>query len=241
MRVAFIFVSLWILLASVQADVVSNLDPFFSEHCYDCHDDTVSKGDLDLTALTWEPWDPENAMTLTRILERVESGEMPPKKKARPEQAELHKFLTQLGRPLEVNLKNQQKRLGRVAMRRLTPWEYENTLRDLLGVNRPLSVLLPAENDAPAFDKVASVQQTSHFHLTQYLEAADLALSQAFSQITDGEVTYRKEVTPEMQTKPPKRGNQRGPELINNRSVTWRNCSAADKASWTWSLAKPVT
>lgn len=102
MRVAFIFAPLWILLVSVQADVVSNLAPFFSEHCYDCHDDTVSKGDLDLTALTWEPWDPENAMTLIRILERVESGEMPPKKKARPEHAELDKFLTQFGLPLET-------------------------------------------------------------------------------------------------------------------------------------------
>ena len=51
-------------------------------HCFDCHDDATTKGDLDLMALDPAATDAASLAMWTRVLDRVESGEMPPEKRA---------------------------------------------------------------------------------------------------------------------------------------------------------------
>src|SRR6185437_7908151 len=56
---------------------------FIHQHCAECHDADTKKGDLDLTAL---PFDLNAGKTFdlwVKVHDRVENGEMPPKKKAR--------------------------------------------------------------------------------------------------------------------------------------------------------------
>ena len=72
------------------------------------------------------------------------------------------------------------KREGRVNGRRLTRGEYENTIRDLLGIGMPMQSILPEDPLADGFEKVAEVQQLSYFTIEKYLQAADLALKEAF-------------------------------------------------------------
>ena len=45
---------------------------------------TSKKGGLDLTALKVEPANPDNFARWVKVHDRIDSGEMPPKKKARP-------------------------------------------------------------------------------------------------------------------------------------------------------------
>ena len=68
---------------------------------------------------------------------------------------------------------------GRVALRRLNRVEYENTVRDLLGVQIDLKELLPPDPTASGFDNNAEALHTSSFLLERYLEAADTALAVA--------------------------------------------------------------
>ena len=62
--------------------------PFLENHCYDCHDSETKKGGLDLTALGTDLAKADLISKWVRVHDRIASGEMPPKKKARPEAKE---------------------------------------------------------------------------------------------------------------------------------------------------------
>src|SRR5205085_4616415 len=68
---------------------------------------------------------------------------------------------------------------GRVVLRRLNRIEYENTVRDLLGVQVNLKDQLPQDGSADGFDNVGAALHTSSFLMEKYLEAADRALNVA--------------------------------------------------------------
>jgi len=68
-----------------------------------------------------------------------------------------------------------------VAMRRLNRIEYENTIRDLLGIQVDLKELLPPDSSANGFDNNAEALHTSSFLMEKYLEAADTALNLAIA------------------------------------------------------------
>ncbi len=53
------------------------IDHFLAERCFDCHDDASTKGELDLTALDFDP----SSKAWIRVHDRIEKGEMPPKDK----------------------------------------------------------------------------------------------------------------------------------------------------------------
>jgi hypothetical protein len=68
-----------------------------------------------------------------------------------------------------------------VVLRRLNRIEYENTVRDLLGVEVDLKELLPADSSANGFDNVGEALHLSSFQMEKYLEAADKALDLAIA------------------------------------------------------------
>src|SRR5262249_30541041 len=68
------------------------LTPFLSKHCLECHDSENKKGGLDLSALKRELSTAANFKKWVTIYDRVSLGEMPPKKKPRPEPADLEAF-----------------------------------------------------------------------------------------------------------------------------------------------------
>lgn len=202
------------------ASVPPPLLPFLEQHCVECHDADVSKGDLNLTDLAFNPADSANFALWQRVYERTRDGEMPPAKKPRPEAAALKSFVAELGQPLRAADQADIAANGRVRSRRLTRTEYENTLHDLLGIDMPLKVLLPEDRASYGFETVAAGQQLSQHLLARYLDVADLALSDAFKRALEGDVTYQKHHTPEMLTKN-RGGNYRGPDLRDGKSITW--------------------
>lgn len=72
--------------------------------------------------------------------------------------------------------------MGRVRGRRLTNLQLERTLQDLLGIDIPLSQLMPEEPRNDGFTTVADVQAMSHFQLQQHLRIVDIALVEAFQR-----------------------------------------------------------
>jgi len=209
-----------VFLTSAVAVPPDDLEPFLAEHCYDCHDEDVQKGDLDLASLELKPWNMSNAEIWERVFQRVEGGEMPPVKKPRPEKKAKAKFLHGLEKPLVAAGAKRQAALGRVHTRRLTRVEYEHSVQELLGIDLPLKPYLPEDPGSGGFQTVAEVQQLSHFHLNYYLEAADLALEEALTRLTKGDSTYERTFIPKdlLQNNS---GNFRGPQVINNKVHFW--------------------
>ena len=64
-------------------------------------------------------------------------------------------------------------------LRRLNRTEYQNTIRDLLGVEIDLINLLPLDSSGNGFDNVGDALHTSSFLMEKYLDAADAALNEA--------------------------------------------------------------
>ncbi|MDA1050969.1 MAG: DUF1592 domain-containing protein [Planctomycetota bacterium] len=70
---------------------------------------------------------------------------------------------------------------GRVVLRRLNRFEYQNTVRDLLGVNVDFQELLPMDSSAGGFDNVGEALHVSSFLMERYLEAANISLDLAIA------------------------------------------------------------
>ncbi|MGI9244734.1 MAG: DUF1587 domain-containing protein, partial [Verrucomicrobiales bacterium] len=210
-------------LAAGADPIREKLEPFLEEHCFDCHDDETMEGDLNLYELEFEPSHPANSRLWERVYERIESGEMPPKKKSRPDPDAKGEFLKTIAGPLLAADRKDRETRGRVHVRRLTRREYEHSVHDLLGIDIPLEELLPEDPVTHGFETVASGQQLSHFNLERYLEAADLALEEAFSRALVGDRKFSKMVPALKLGKAGSgRGNYRGPETPGkNLAIAW--------------------
>src|SRR6266571_3464868 len=93
------------LLIAVAAPVaagerVSAVSKFLDRHCFECHDAETRKGDLDLTSLKFDLANPTNFSKWVLVHDRVSNGEMPPKKKARPDSADAEAFIKSLASAL---------------------------------------------------------------------------------------------------------------------------------------------
>jgi len=152
---------------------------FIEQHCADCHDTETKKGGLDLTSLGWNLDERENFDRWVKIVDAVSKGEMPPKKKARPDAAAASAFLTNIGGELRNFDGRRQAQNGRAVLRRLNRVEYERTVQDLLGIPTRLVDLLPGDSSMHGFDTVAEGLRLSTLQMEKYLEAADVALDAA--------------------------------------------------------------
>ena len=140
---------------------------FFRAHCVKCHGPEKQKADLRLDTLAAPGSDTRE--TWAQIAESLRTGDMPPRKQARPDARDrdalvgwIANALAKLERPLP-------------GLRRLNRVEYEHTIHDLLGTDTPLADLLPEDNSVQGFDNVATGLGISSILLERYLEAADAA------------------------------------------------------------------
>ena len=110
-----------------------------------CHDSAIKKGRLDLAALKFDPSDAANRSVWIKVHDRVKAGEMPPgRTRTRPDAMPGGiGFIDGLGAgSIAAAERATLAGEGRSIQRRLNRHEYENALRDLLGV--------PAASRSPA-------------------------------------------------------------------------------------------
>jgi hypothetical protein len=168
-----------LLLAGATAFAAPRSAEFLDRYCADCHDTETKKGGLDLTSLAWSPEERTNFDEWVKVFDLVSKGEMPPKKKARPDEKGAHAFLADIGGGLRAHEKQREAASGRTILRRLNRTEYERTVHDLLGIATPLARILPEETPTQGFDTVAEGLRLSTLQMEKYLEAADAALDAA--------------------------------------------------------------
>ncbi len=155
--------------------------PLLTRHCVECHSGDKPKGKLRLDNLTLDLADAAARDHWAAVVERLESGEMPPKDKPRPPAKEVEAltgWLTPRVSAAETAARTAQ---GRVVLRRLNRVEYENTVCDLLGIKVNLKDQLPEDGSADGFDNAGAAHHTSSFLMEKYLEAAETALNMAIT------------------------------------------------------------
>ena len=155
--------------------------PLLVRHCVTCHGGDKPKGKLRLDNLTTDFADAATLARWTAVIERLEAGEMPPKGKPRPPAQDVQALTGWLAPRVAAADAAARAAQGRVILRRLNRVEYENTVRDLLGINVNLKEQLPEDGSADGFDNAGAANHTSSFLMEKYLEAADKALNMAIA------------------------------------------------------------
>ena len=166
---------------------------FAKKHCLACHDQASAEGGFRVEMLGTDLTDPAIHKVWTRVLVRVQNGEMPPPKESpRPSATETGAALGALKTAFQRHAKERHGDAGRARIRRLNRLEYENTVRDLLGIDAPLLDLLPADDLSDGFSNQANGLSISPVHIQQYMAAADRALDAAsVRQMRPETKTYR--------------------------------------------------
>ncbi len=154
---------------------------FFARHCQSCHTGPKARGHFRLEDLGPDFSDRANRERWLAVLDQIKTGTMPPKEKPRPPSHDVQVAANWIRGQVEKATIASRSTQGRVALRRLTRAEYENTVRDLLGVEVDLKDLLPADPATNGFDNRAETQHVSSFLMEQYLEAADCVLDAAIA------------------------------------------------------------
>ena len=116
------------------------------------------------------------------VIERLEAGEMPPEGEPRPPEQDVRALSDWIApRVAAADPPRRGRPRGRTVLRRLNRVEYENTVRDLLGIKINLKDQLPEDGSADGFDNAGAANHTSSFLMEKYLEAADKALNMAIA------------------------------------------------------------
>ncbi|HEX7896734.1 MAG TPA: DUF1592 domain-containing protein, partial [Planctomycetota bacterium] len=162
-----------VLLLAPQA--VEPTQAFLDRHCRECHGAEKPKGDFRLGQLAADPklW--------LKVREQVVEGAMPPAKKPRPSKEEIDALAAAIDVRVAAAENARRAAQGRVLLRRLNRVEYQNTVRDLLGIDIDLNEVLPLDPVADGFDNNAEALRVSSFSMEQYLEAADRVLNAAIA------------------------------------------------------------
>jgi hypothetical protein len=195
MRFAPLFAGLIGIQFTATADDVA-VRAFFEQHCIECHDADSKKGGLDLTVLPGTFTASADFARAVKIHDRIQSGEMPPKKKPRPPVSK-RKLTTQwlhdsLVAAEQARIANQ----GQTRIRRLTRTEYENTLRDLFEMpGLAVKGELPADGSAHGFDTNSDALDISHVNLAKYIETADKTLDLAIATQPKAPVVRKRRIS----------------------------------------------
>lgn len=175
--------------------IPKSIEPFFETHCYDCHDEATAKADLNLEGLARSIGNSTDALHWQDILDQLNAGEMPPKKKPRPSKDELAEVVGDLTEALQAAHKLLRDSGGEIALRRLNQREYTATIKNLMGIRlRPDK--LP-DDPGGRFDTIGQNQSLSAIELEKYFaygqEVARTALHWACEPRQKSSILERKE------------------------------------------------
>jgi hypothetical protein len=141
------------------------------QYCFGCHNDRAKIGGLSLEHVDLADVG-SHADVLERVVRKLQSGQMPPVGRPRPEAAAASTFVSSLEGALD-RAAAAQPNPGRPVTHRLTRTEYGNAIRDLLALEIDARSLLPADDtDQHGFDNNSEVLSISPALLERYLAAA---------------------------------------------------------------------
>lgn len=154
--------------------------PFFKAHCIKCHGPEKSKGELTLHTLDGDLTSVRGLERWEDVLDALETGAMPPEDEPQPDKAERKAVTDWINNGLHTYVEKASKEAPATTARRLTNFEYENTMRDLLGIDLNLIQHLPNDPLKPyRFNNTAEFMLLGPEQIDRYLEVARRAMASA--------------------------------------------------------------
>jgi len=167
--------------SSEKVSFSKHVAPFLATYCTGCHGGPKPKGRLALDVykdeatalLARDAWD--------KVFRRVRDHEMPPPSRPQPKPEEIER-VTRWGKEvLAAGDCIGNKDPGRVTLRRLNRAEYNNTIRDLVGIQFQPAEDFPADDVGNGFDNMGDVLTLPPLLMEKYLVAAEKIVSLAMA------------------------------------------------------------
>jgi hypothetical protein len=158
-----------------QRKVLTSLE----HYCIDCHNQEESEAGIVLDRYDNQEGAVKDGSTWLRVRDAVQGRIMPPADMPQPSLEELDGIIGWIENDFLAANCAKQVSSAPVVIRRLNRQEYNNTIRDLLGLDLHLADGFPADEIGFGFDNVGSALNISPAHIEKYLDAAELALQQA--------------------------------------------------------------
>ncbi|MEZ6088519.1 MAG: DUF1592 domain-containing protein [Pirellulaceae bacterium] len=159
-----------------------HVDTFLQTHCIKCHGKESNEGDFRIDTLSSHVGF-EDTPQWVEIMERINSGEMPPKDEPQQPTAErIAEIVEWIAARMKEGESARMAQRERVSYRRLTRDEYVHTIRDLLGVEYDASDPGGLFEDPQwhGFERIGSILTLSPSHIEKYIKAAEVVLDEAY-------------------------------------------------------------
>ncbi len=164
---------------SAEATFQKTISPLLERDCYECHGNGKSKGDLAIDSFKTTADIDKGRDQWIDVLKVIRTGEMPPPNaKSHPTLAERNTIAAWLQGELYKYDPNHPDP-GRVTIHRLNRAEYNNTIRDLVGVDFKPAEDFPSDDSGYGFDNVGDVLSLSPVLMEKYLAAATRVMDEA--------------------------------------------------------------
>ena len=157
----------------------TDVQPMLSKYCTSCHGQTKPKGGLNLAAMQAEASGVSDRKRWGRIKEYVEGGLMPPEDHPQPSRDEVGRLARWISSAVKAEDCGRTFDPGRVTIRRLNRAEYNNTIRDLVGVDFHPADDFPSDDVGYGFDNIGDVLSMPPILLEKYLAAAEMISEEA--------------------------------------------------------------
>lgn len=166
-RLTVLFIAGMALSAQPQAQPERAL---LDRYCVACHNAKLKTGGLAIDTASVENVG-QNPAVWEKVLHKVRARYMPPAGLPRPDEKAYDSLVSYLETSLDHASAANPNPGRTAALRRLTRTEYQNAIRDLLGLQVDVTQLLPSDDSSFGFDNI-TVGELSPTLLERYLAAA---------------------------------------------------------------------
>ena len=176
-------------IASGPTGFHASIQPFFKANCIKCHGPEKSKGKVTLHTIDGDVLVGRDLERWEKILKELKSGEMPPEDEKQPTDAERNALIAWIESGMRQFASSAAQAAPTPTTRRLTNFEYQNTMRDLLGFELKLISSLPEDPVKPyRFNNTAEFMLIGPEQMDRYLECARRAMASAIVDPGDPKV-----------------------------------------------------
>jgi hypothetical protein len=158
--------------------------PLLNRYCNSCHYGSKPKGNLALDTFKTDADALKDLNIWDAVAQRVRNHEMPPSRRRQPSAEEVNTLITWIDQSLGSGDCQSVKDPGCVTLRRLNRTEYNNTIRDLVGVDVQPAEDFPADDVGYGFDNIGDVLSLSPLLFEKYLAAAEKIVAKAMATPT---------------------------------------------------------
>jgi hypothetical protein len=158
----------------------ADVKPLLAKYCVSCHNTAKPKGKLALDKYPSQDAALKDTKVWEKVVENLRASTMPPEGKPRPTLDEMDRLNTWVDvQVFKVDCSGKRDP-GRVTIRRLNRAEYNNTIRDLVGIDFQPAKDFPTDDVGYGFDNIGDVLSLPPLLLEKYLAAAEQIVERAW-------------------------------------------------------------